>query len=366
MSEKVKNRVIIIMTVLFLCGFSLWSILKPTDAKSVSERRPLAQLPAVSGEAVFSGTFMTDFEKFTLDQFPLRDRFRTLKAFTAFYLLGQKDNNRIYMIDGHASKLEYPLNTESIDYATARFRYVYDLYLADKDLQVYLSVIPDKNYFMAQENGYPSMDYEQFISHMKDGMEYAEYIDIVPLLKLSDYYHTDTHWRQEKIEDVAQFLAAEMGVTLSNEYTVNQVDTPFYGVYYGQSALPLPADTIYYLDNPSLKDCKVFDYETNAYISIYDLDKTTGNDPYEMFMSGSKSLLTIENPNATTDKELLIFRDSFGSSIAPLLAEGYATITLIDIRYLSPYMLDRFISFENQDVLFLYSVSVLNNSITIK
>ena len=210
------------------------------------------------------------------------------------------------------------------------------------------------------------MDYEKLISHMKDSMEYAEYIDIVPLLELSDYYYTDTHWRQEKIQDVAQFLAAEMGVTLSNEYTVNQVDTPFYGVYYGQSGLPLPADTLYYLDYPALQDCKVFDYETTAYIPIYDLDKTTGNDPYEIFLSGSKSLLTIENPNATTDKELLIFRDSFGSSIAPLLAEGYATITLVDIRYISPNMLGRFISFENQDVLFLYSVSVLNNSITIK
>lgn len=366
MSEKTKNLTIVVMTVIVLYGFSLWSILKPADVESVSERRPLATFPAVSGESVFSGAFMTDFEKFTLDQFPLRDRFRTLKAFTAFHILGQKDNNKIYIINGYASKLDYPLNTASVDYAAQRFGYVYDLYLADKNMQVYLSVIPDKNYFMAQANGYPYMDYEQLISHMKSSMKFAQYINIVPLLELSDYYHTDTHWRQEKIQDVAQYLAAEMGVILSDEYTVNQVNTPFYGVYYGQSALPLPADTLYYLDNPSLNDCNVYDYETSAYIPIYDLDKTTGNDPYEMFLSGSKSLLTIENPKATTDKELLIFRDSFGSSIAPLLAEGYATITLIDIRYISPNMLDRFISFEHQDVLFLYSVPVLNNSVTIK
>lgn len=366
MSEKAKNITIVLITVIFLYGFTLWSMLKPTDTESVSERRPLATFPAVSGESVFSGSFMTDFEKYTLDQFPLRDRFRTLKACTASNILRQKDNNKIYIIDGYASKLEYPLSTASINYAAGRFQYVYDLYLVDKDLQVYLSVIPDKNYFMAQENGYPSIDYEQFISHMISSMKYAEYIDIIPLLELSDYYHTDTHWRQEKIQDVAQYLASEMGVVLSDEYTVNQIDTPFYGVYYGQSALPLPADKLYYLDHPALEACKVYDYETNGYIPIYDLDKTTGNDPYEMFLSGSKSLLTIENPNATTDKELLIFRDSFGSSIAPLLVEGYATITLIDIRYISPNMLDRFISFDNQDVLFLYSVSVLNNSVTIK
>ena len=61
-----------------------------------------------------------------------------------------------------------------------------------------------------------------------------------------------------------------------------------------------------------------------------------------------------------------MFRDSFGSSLAPLLLEGYARVTLVDIRYISPALLDRFISFADQDVLFLYSTSVLNSSETIK
>ncbi|MFR3996454.1 MAG: hypothetical protein ACLTZJ_03135 [Oscillospiraceae bacterium] len=50
----------------------------------------------------------------------------------------------------------------------------------------------------------------------------------------------------------------------------------------------------------------------------------------------------------------------------PLLAEGYSEITLADIRYLSPSMLGKFIDFTAQDVLFLYSTSVLNDSSTIK
>ena len=41
-------------------------------------------------------------------------------------------------------------------------------------------------------------------------------------------------------------------------------------------------------------------------------------DPYSVFLSGSKSLLTITNPSADTDRELVIFRDSFASSLAPL------------------------------------------------
>lgn len=366
MSVKFKNILIIVMTAVFLYGFLLWEVLKPIATESVSERRPLAVFPSVNGESVLSGAFMTNFEKYTLDQFPLRDWFREIKAVTTFYILGQKDNNDIYIRDGFASKLEYPLNTSSIEYAASRFQFVYDRYMADKNMKVYLSVIPDKNYFMAEKNGYLSIDYEKFIAEMREHTGFAEYINITHLLDLSDFYCTDTHWRQEKITDIAKYLAAEMGVSLSSEYTEKYVDAPFYGVYYGQSALPLQYDNMFYLDNPVLKNCKVYDFESGKYIPVYNLEKIKGNDPYEVFLSGSKSLLTIENPNASTEKELILFRDSFGSSFAPLLVEGYAKITLVDIRYISPNMLDKFIEFTNQDVLFLYSTSVLNNSITIK
>ena len=63
--------------------------------------------------------------------------------------------------------------------------------------------------------------------------------------------------------------------------------------------------------------------------------KAAGRDPYEMFLSGSVSLLRIENPQNTSGRRLVIFRDSFGSSIAPLLVEGYSSVTLVDIRYLA-------------------------------
>ena len=91
-----------------------------------------------------------------------------------------------------------------------------------------------------------------------------------------------------------------------------------------------------------------------------------GEDPYSVFLSGSKSLLTITNPSADTDRELVIFRDSFASSLAPLLTSAYAKITLVDIRYVQPERLGRWLTFDSQDVLFLYSVSVLNHSETLK
>lgn len=276
------------------------------------------------------------------------------------------NENGVYVAEGYAAKQEYPLNEKLIDYAAKRFGYVYEQYLSGNCENIFVSVIPDKNYFLAEQNGFQALDYSELTGMLTEQMDYAEYIDIFPLLELSDYYHTDAHWRQEKITDVAAHIAEKMGVTLTAEYSEVTLDVPFYGNYSRQEDIDLEPDELIYLESPVLSECKVLDGETGSYIDVYNMELASGGDPYEIFLSGAKSLLTIENPNAPAEKELVIFRDSFASSIAPLLAEGYSKITLIDIRYLAPQLLGRFVTFDGQDVLFLYSVPVLNNSQMIK
>ena len=355
-----KMRIIIVALWLALAVFA-W--VRPADALSESERRPLEQFPELSVKNVFDGSFMEKFEDYTLDQFPLRDAFRGFKANIQLKLFGQKDNNKIYVADGYAAKLEYPYNAASIARAVSRFQYVYDTYLTD--CNVFLTVVPDKGYYLAEENGYPAMDYEAMFRDLQTGMPWAKLIDLTDTLVVDSYYRTDTHWRQEAILPAAEKIAAALGVTTGDYEAVRQ-DVPFYGVYCGQSALNLQPDEIWLMEADWMEDCRVYDYESGTWGSIYDLEKLEGQDPYEVYLSGSRSLLTIENPNAASDRELIIFRDSFGSSVAPLLAKDYAKVTLVDIRYVSPMMLGNFIEITDQDVLFLYSTLVLNNSETIK
>ena len=97
-----KNQTILTLT---LWGaLALWAWFIPSKQISEAERRPLAQKPA------FSEKFQTEFERYSLDQFPLRDSFRTLKSLFHTVVLGQKDNNGIYLTGGTAVKQEYPLN----------------------------------------------------------------------------------------------------------------------------------------------------------------------------------------------------------------------------------------------------------------
>lgn len=367
-AKKISN---IVTTVLFAGiagGFFLWHIAAPDKTVTVSERRTLAAFPEFSLSTLESGTFVNNFEKYALDQFPLRDSFRSVKAICEYNVFLKRDNNDIYFTDGYLAKLEYPMKESSVISAAAKFNKLTDKLLGASD--VYFAMVPDKNYFLAEKNGYLSMDYdlfkETFYGELSDTIKT---IDLFDTLTIEDYYRTDTHWNQENLGDTVNRIAGEMGFAdrLSGEYMVNYIED-FYGVYSGQSALPVKPDRIAYLTNDVIESAKVTNLETGK-TSVYNLNKLTDGtsmDNYDIFLDGPAALLTIENPGAATDEELILFRDSFGSSIAPLFLEAYRKIYVVDLRYLAADYLTNFIDFSGQDVLFLYSTTILNTSEMIK
>ncbi len=368
MNNKLKNIISVILFAVLLFATSAICLFKPETAFSESERRPLAAKPEISTESIFSGEYMENFEKYTVDQFPLRDKFRTLKALFTTKVFAKMDNNGLFATNGHISKIEYPQNDEMLKIAAERFNYLYENYMKGKNQNIYLSIVPDKNFYLAKDSGHLAIDYEKFINDFRVLVPYMEYIDITGLLSRDDYYRTDSHWKQENITDVAELLAEKMSSSFSGEYTKVTVSDDFYGVYAGQSALPTNPDTLNYLTNDIIENCIVTYYDTGLPVTgeMYNMDKAAGKDPYEMFLSGTSSLITIENPNIRTNNELILFRDSFGSSIAPLLAQGYKKITVVDIRYVQSAFLKNFIDFNGQDVLFLYSTTLLNNSTALR
>lgn len=345
----------------------LFNILMLDTEISYSERRTLLKVPSFSIEKLLYGELFVEYEKYFLDQFVLREDFRGLKAFIKFNVLKQKDNNEIYITDGNIIKMEYHLNEKAIINAANKFNEIYQRYLQGMDVNY--AIIPDKNYFVATENGYLSMDYEKLLKLMKQNINDMNYIDVFHALDIEDYYKTDIHWSQDMIIDIAAMLLKEMG----NEAYTSEIQYfekslyPFYGSYYGQAAIRIRADKLVYLTNEILENSYVYDHIEKTYSRVYQQEKFGTIDSYDLFLSGAKSLLTITNPAATTDKELIIFRDSFGSSITPLLLHGYSKITLIDLRYFKTDLLGEYIDFsKEQDVLFLYNTLILNNSYMLK
>lgn len=361
-----KYAVVFVCLMAVLYGISVLFIwLKPEDMYSNSERRALAQKPVLEKEVLLSGEYAKKMEKYMVDQFPMRDGLRSLKSNFSLKVMQKQDTHNVYVKDGYLCKMEYPMKKDSISRATMIFENIFAKYLQDTDVTPYISIVPDKNYFLADEDVL-AMDYDTFFDEVYRQTPHLQPISITKQLQLTDYYRTDTHWKQEEIIDVAAVLAESMNVPFKDNFTVQKTDTEFYGVYYGQAGLNLVADEISYCTNESLEGCYVYDYENDKEIPLYSKDKLTGKDPYEMFLGGNVSLVTIENEKALSEKELVVFGDSFSRSLLSLLAGSYAKITLVDIRYLPSVRVGEYIEFVNQDVLFIYSTSVLNDSITIK
>ncbi len=357
---KKKYQLILIIALWFSLSVITW--FKPTSLVSYSERRPLRQFPVVSIHNVLSGFFMQHFEAYALDQFPFRESFRTLKAFSDLYIFNHSNTHGIHVIGDHLVSFQYPMNDNALQRAINQLNQLYNLYLSDTQVSLYLSVIPDKGYFLGKEDDYLNIDYSKFIYQITTKMPFATYIDLFPVLSLDDYYTTDTHWRQENLLPIAEFLLSSMGNPNGHLWNYHLVNTelPFYGIYHSQSALPSKPDALCYWTNSKLESLEVYHIHSNLLTPVYDLEKLSSFDSYNFFLSGASPLLVIENPNASTEKELIIFRDSFASSLSPLLFEGYAKTILIDLRYMSESLISEYIQFENQDVFFLYSAIVLN------
>ena len=89
MKQKYLLSALLIIAVMF--SLSIWAWFKAPTEMSESERRPLAQFPELSIQNVLSGKFTKDFEDYATDQFPMRDKWRTLKAISKFYIFQSKE-----------------------------------------------------------------------------------------------------------------------------------------------------------------------------------------------------------------------------------------------------------------------------------
>ena len=253
----------------------------------------------------------------------------------------------VYVYRGYAAATDAPWSEKSLDFAVKRFSHLLEAYFPGSE-HVYMSVIPDKAAFMETPEGYTPAGAAETADYLAQRLP-VEIIDIAPLLALEDYYRTDPHWRQERLSAVAQTISEAMGAPVP--------DT---------TAETLTADVLSYITSPLLDGCTVYDYETDSTGGVYDFTAAEKS-PYDLFLGGPKALLRIENPAANNDRTLIVFRDSFGSSLVPLLAGSYRTVYVVDIRYMATDALARVTEFpEGADVLLLYSVAVLQNSITLK
>lgn len=358
---RISLREILISAVFIgtIGGLFVLNIAVPKPAVLASERRLPAKFPDVKLSAILSAGFMHKFEDYAADNFVFRDGFRALHSFTVLDILRQTDKSGLYRSKNVGLGEFRRTDAASFRQSAEKIKKAADSCGA-QSLHIYYAIVPDKSVYA--ENYMPGFDLAEAESILLDVLGGYTYIPLADTLQAESFYRTDLHWNQSMISGAANHLLDGMGAAANAAAFPIVTGGDFRGVYAGQLALPTPADVLRYEDVPGLRvhylDEKTLRFEPGP---VYDSGRFSGIDPYDMFLRGPQPLIIIEN-DAAPQRALYLFRDSFGSSLAPLLTTAYSSITVIDLRYIHLSLLNQFVDFiPGSDALFLYSSQIFNN-----
>jgi len=351
-----KNKILTIIFLIIVFGLGLVSVCAKDILVSKFERRSLTQFPKEIDKE-----FPKDLDDYLVDQFAYRNEFISLNSNINRNILNKIDDKDVYIIDNNIYEINYPLNVKNTIDFTTKMNYITEKYF--KQQNVYYSVILDKSYFL-DSNKYLKLDYAKMFSVLNNNMK-GKYIDITSNITIDDYYLTDIHWKQENIHDVATKIMVKMQNEYIDENYEEKTYNNFYGASYSKGSSNLNTDILRYLTNNKLDQVKVNHLELGIK-NIYDEQKLYGVDSYDVFLSGPSSYMEIENQKQENEKTLIVFRDSFGSSIIPFFVPYYSKIVVIDLRYIDLTLIEEKLNYDNYDVLYLYSTLIINSSNILK
>ncbi len=364
-----KNLTTLVVVAVLVLALILAHILIPDQPLSQSERRPLQTRPTLGLKQVFSGQAMTQWESYLLDQFPWRDHWRTATAAIRYGLFGQPQHQGLIYHRGflfQATPLKEEAAIKTIDKINRLIAGLHDT------TAIFVCPIPDKGAYLTQARWFPVFDDQALENLLQTHLtDRATLVSIQGQLDAFSYYKTDLHWRQEALAGVVDRLQDYLGFDGPDTPFDQTLYQPFRGAYAGQFALPLPAEDLFVLSHEQIRQTRAQTYDPRTGnwqdLPLYDADLFNSLDPYSLFLGGPQALVRLDNPQAPDERTLVVFRDSFASSLAPLLSAGYRTIFLVDLRYMDSTSAANLLDVDkNTQVLFLYGSLVFNDDTLLK
>lgn len=332
--QKLSDIAVCVVFCSFLAGLGILHVVFPDRTFSEIENRYLAQIPKFSLTRLEKGLYTSDIDTYLEDQFPFRDGFVSLKT-EYEYLTGKKEFNGVYLCgDTLISKVVGDdKSSENLNYVSK--------FQSRCEIPVYFGLIPtaaeiwkDKLPF-----GAPSFDQFEYIQNSEEITE--NNVDVHTYLYSNSrqpiYYRTDHHWTSlGAYYGYCAFMDA-LGLPKSVSVSSNQgktVTSDFNGTLFSLSGVHwLEPDCIEtYIEDKEIEVVSYTGKETLTH-GLYADEKLEGKDKYSYFLGGNNPLVIIKNQNASSNKKLLLVRDSFSDSMAPFLCQDFSQVHLLDLRY---------------------------------
>ena len=329
-----------LLLLLFVGAMAAANFLTPDRSFSDSENRVLEQQPRFSRHSLLSGTFTSDYEAYTSDQFAFRDAWVGAET-DADRALGKKDSNGVYLgKDGYL--IEQYTSPSDADLAD-RVRAIQTFDQATPGLRKYVMLAPTAAALLTDKlpANAPVGDERADLSRLRRLLpQDIRFVDAYSALndkrEQALFYKTDHHWTTKGAYYAYRELCRQMGIVPQDEdsFDNRQVTDEFYGSLYSKSGFRhLQPDRIdLYLPKKSDKITVSYVDEGRVSNSLYEPGNLSKKDKYAVFLNGNHALVRIET-EGPADQKLLVVKDSYANSLIPFLTKHFGEIDVVDLRY---------------------------------
>ena len=384
----------------FIFGFGMYAFMSEDRAVSFWENRSLAQKPSFSVEAVVDGSYMSAYETYFTDQFPIRDGWM-MAHIRMEDLTNQTYINDYYVTDDQyilAKPLSYTAN-QNIDVSIEQMNRLGDT-AKNAGSELYFFYLPSR--IVALEDMYPSFMSKGYTKYSKDYLyngvtnEHVQKFDLSTELvnnfsleeRKQMFYQTDHHWNEEGAINGYEFIHNTLANTsttvigesfdASNYTKVCAENLNFVGSYNLQLYKLIKDHNDFACHYVSTKMNYDIDYTiysgnvaNNAVVSASGLfgskmKNTEGDINYaEVFMQDYAEINVVNNKKvqAGETSKALIIKDSFANAVNLLVAENFAHTSILDIRYYTEMTIEQYIQTHDFDtIIVLYNGETIFNS----
>lgn len=385
MKKSLGDLFIVVFFISCIFIFGGWAFLNSDHKTSELENRKLAQSPTFTSDALFSGDYFKQFEKYYNDQFPLRDFWIETKASLEKSLLLQDVVNGVYISDDGflISPVETRKDTLSPRNIAERVnQFAQKVKHNTSKVDVYFALTPNKPTIMAGK--FPKYVLNQANSLSDKLISQFSHSDNVSAIDIRDaikphmdepnmYFYTDHHWKAKaayySYVDIINEIRKNNTIEPSIEkdmFTWKESDATFYGSNARKTTATYAEqpDTVT-IAKPKFKEKEIdVCFKGGCGRGFYDFrylkltDKYTNR--YKVYMSGDFPEITIHNPNNKNGHNLLILKDSYANAMIQFLARNYSETRVLDLRHFKKKSINEYIKKNSIDeVLFIHNINSL-------
>lgn len=357
MRNKVSAIIFIIFILFFACGF--WIL--PDREFSDMENRNLTTLPKFTFKSFLDGEFTASFEEYMSDQMILKDALVSFKV-DMVKTIGQKLVGGVFFGEDGYLIQQYSMPDEQLQKNLAEIKTFAD----SAPVPVTLLMVPNASEIYPEKLPPLTECYSQstviawMIEELGDSLQFVDATDILLAHKEEGlFFKTDHHWNMKGAYYGYQQLCQALGVKEKalSDYEETLGSTAFYGSLYSKapSAFQIP-DTLTMYENPMGSYQVNYVQEGVTSEDLYARENLEIKDKYTVFLDGNHPYITIDS-NAGIDEHVLVLKDSYAHDMLPFLADTYAHLYVLDLRYfhndLSQFMeeneIDRVVMIHNVD-----------------